>query len=838
MGGITSPPVADAPQPRAGTYVGLFLVTLSTLMLEIGLTRIFSVTMWYHFAFVAISVALFGMTAGALIVHLRPQWFPVVGVGRQLWIFALLFGVAVAACFAIQLAIPFTPRATVPGIASVVATCGVISVPFVFSGIVVCLALTRFPRRVNRLYAVDLVGAGLGCVLLVVLFSFLDGPSLVVLIGAFATAGAIAFAMADGNARRLATAGVATVVLAGFAGLNGHLYTDGSPLLKILWAKEARDPDHAYERWNAFSRLTVSGEADDPATNTLGLVIDSTAGTGLFRYSGDPAESDRLRGEIQNLPHHIRHDADVYVVGVGGGVDVLSALEFDQRSVTGAEINGDIIDITNGVYGDFTGHLDRDPRVDIVNDEARSYLARTDQRFDLIQISLIDTWAASAAGAFALSENSLYTTEAWDLFLDRLRTDGILTVTRYYRTADAEGRPVEPLETYRTIALASEALTQRGVADPRDHVVVYRVPTAYGVDLATVMVSPDAFSDEDLAILSARAGELGFTPVLTPDAAADPTLAALTAPGGPGDALDRVDADISPPSDNRPFFFQMADIGTFLNGDIGRDDHVTRPVLVLGLLAVTVLALAACCVGLPLLLAGRTSAIRTNRRRLLPLYTYFAGIGLGFLLIEVAQLQRLSIFLGHPTYGLTVSLFSVLVFSGLGSMLTERIVRDDRPRSRLLPLAALVATVIVAGFATPAVLRALDGATTPVRIIAAVALLAPLALVMGMPFALGMRAAATVPAAPTAFLWGINGAASVCASVLGVVIALFFGISTAFWAGALAYGLALASMAAIARATRRTSPETPPQAHREHVTSERLAVAAWSDAGNPAGADS
>jgi hypothetical protein len=813
MGGITSSTAGEAPQARVGTYVGVFLVTLSTLMLEIGLTRIFSVTMWYHFAFVAISVALFGMTMGALIVHLRPRWFPDADVSRQLWIFALLFGVAIAVCFAIQLAIPFTPRATILGIASVVATCGVISVPFVFSGIVVCLALTRFPRRVNRLYAVDLVGAGLGCVLLVVLFSFLDGPSLVVLIGAFATAGAIAFAIADGNGRRVATAAVATVVLAGFAGMNGHLYADGSPLLKILWAKERRDPDHAYERWNAFSRLTVDGDADDPATRSLGLVIDSTAGTGLFRYSGDPAESDILRGAIQNLPHHIRHDADVYVVGVGGGVDVLSALQFDQRSVTGAEINGDIIDITNRVYGDFTGHLDQDPRVDIVNDEARSYLARTEKRFDLIQISLIDTWAASAAGAFALSENSLYTTEAWDLFLDRLQADGILTVTRYFRTTDGEGRPVEPLETYRTIALASEALTRRGVADPRDHVAAYRVPTPYGVDLATVMVSPDAFSEGDLAVLSDRAAGLGFTPVLTPDAAADPTLAALTAPGGPGDAIDRVDADISPPSDDRPFFFQMADIGTFLNGDIGRDDHVTRPVLVLGLLAVTVLGLAACCVGLPLLLAGRTSAIRANRRRLLPLYTYFTGIGLGFLLIEVAQLQRLSIFLGHPTYGLTVSLFSVLVFSGIGSMLTERIIRDDRPRSRLVPLAALAAAVIVAGFATPAVLRALDGATTPVRIATAVALLAPLALPMGMPFVVGMRAAATIPGAPTAFLWGINGAASVCASVLAVVISLFFGISTAFWAGALAYGLACVSMVLLSqgRTTAASVAATEPR---------------------------
>ena len=792
------------PQARIGTYAGLFFVTSSTLMLEIGLTRIFSVTMWYHFAFVAISVALFGMTVGALIVHLLPRRFPPADVGRQLWLFSLLFGVAVAVCFAIQLAIPFTPEATLAGVASVVGTCVVISVPFVFSGIVVCLALTRFPRRVNRLYAVDLGGAGLGCVLLVALFSFLDGPSLVVLVGAVATAGAIAFAAAHGNGARVATAAVATAVLAGFAGINGHLYASESPLLKIIWTKGARDQDHAYERWNAFSRLTVDGDADDPATTWLGLSIDSTAGTRLSRYSGDPAESDLLRGQIQNLPHYIRHDADVYVVGVGGGTDVLSALEFDQRSVTGAEINGDIIDITNGLYGDFTGHLDKDPRVDIVNDEARSYLARTDRRFDLVQISLIDTWAATAAGAFALSENSLYTTQAWDLFLDHLQTDGILSVTRFYRTTGADGRPVEPLETYRTIALASEVLTQRGVGNPRDHVLVYRVPTAYHVDLATVMVSPDPFSGNDLAELSRRADQLGFTPVLTPAAAADPFMADLTAPGGPGDAIDTVDADISPPTDNRPFFFQMADIGTFLRGDIGRDDLVTRPVLVLGLLAVTVLGLAACCVALPLMLARRTSTIRAERRRVLPFYTYFTGIGLGFLLIEVAQLQRLSIFLGHPTYGLTVSLFSVLVFSGVGSMLTERIVRDDRPRSRLIPLVALAGVVVASGIATPAVIQAMDGATTPVRIATAVALLAPLALVMGMPFAVGMRAAATVPEAPTAFLWGINGAASVCASVLGVVIALFFGISTAFWAGGLAYGLALLSMLAVGRAA------TPP----------------------------
>ncbi len=242
---------------RLATYAGLFLVTLATLMLEIGLTRIFSVTMWYHFAFVAISIALFGMTAGALVVHLLPRRFPTEATKRRLWQFALLFGVAIAACFAVQLQIPFTPRYTIAGMASVVATCVLISLPFVCSGVVVCLALTRFPDRVNRLYAVDLLGAGLGCILLLLLFAFVDGPSLIVLVGATAALAAVLFAVDAGDRRGAVLAVVGTVLLAGFGGWNTRLGGDGRPLLDIVWVKEARDTEHLHERWNAFSRLTV-----------------------------------------------------------------------------------------------------------------------------------------------------------------------------------------------------------------------------------------------------------------------------------------------------------------------------------------------------------------------------------------------------------------------------------------------------------------------------------------------------------------------------------------------------------------------------------------------------
>jgi hypothetical protein len=796
---VTGASEQAAPRAGFGTYLGLFIVTLSTLMLEIALTRIFSVTMWYHFAFVAISVALFGLTAGALIVHLLPGRFRHADTKHRLWLFALLYGVALAACFAIQLTIPFTPRFTVGGVASVVATCGVVAIPFVFSGVVVCLALTRFPTRVNRLYAVDLVGAGLGCVLLVVLFSWLDGPSLVIAIAAIASLGAFAFAADAGSRRGMVIAGLAVLILGGFAGVNAQRLSQGNPLLGIVWVKETRDPDHDYERWNAFSRLTVQGDPDNPATRSLGLTIDGTAGTKLNRYAGDPDESNFLRKEIQNLPHYVRKDADVFVVGVGGGTDVLSALEFDQRSVTGLEINGDIIDIAHRKFADFTGHLDDDPRVELVNDEARSYLARTERRYDILQISLIDTWAATGAGAFALTENSLYTTDAWNLFLDRLQPHGLLAVTRFYNAEGDDGSAIDPVETYRAVALAAEVLTQRGVARPREHLAIFRVPTDFGVDLATVLVGRDPLSRADVRTLTGQAEELGFTTMLTPRVSAEPMLEALTAPGGPGEAIHEVAADISPPTDDRPFFFQMADVDTFRQGGILRDDFVTRPVLILGGLALLVLGMAACCIVFPLLLDRAATTARASPRRLLPFYTYFAGIGLGFLLIEVAQLQRLSIFLGHPTYGLSVVLFAVLVFSGIGSMLTERFVGIERRASLLGPLALLLAIVVVCGFATPEVIHSMNAATTPVRIVTAVALLAPVSLAMGMPFVIGMRAAAAAPGAPTAFLWGINGATSVCASVLGIVIALLYGISVAFWAGAVAYLMALASMGFIAR---------------------------------------
>ena len=799
---------------RAATYAGVFAITLTTLMYEIVLTRIFSVAMWYHFAFVAISVALFGLTVGALIVHLRPQSFTDDKVKHQMWRFSLAYAVSVAVAFCVQLAIPFVPRLTMAGVASVALTCVVISVPFVCSGIVVALALTRFPRKVNRLYAADLVGASLGCVVLVVAFNWLDGPSLVIAIGALAAVGSLIFAVDAGLRGGKVLSVAVLVVLVAVTAANSYRHAQGNPFIRILWAKEAQDELHTYDRWNAFSRVTVDGDTDDvgwptgygvskalPPTIVLPqmpMVIDGTAGTMITGYDGDEETTDFLRYDVTNIGYYALEEAGFdrsAVIGVGGGRDVLSGLEFGAEEVTGIEINGNILDIITDELGDFT-NLESDPRVNLVNDEARSWLTRTDERFDIIQISLIDTWAATSAGAFALSENSLYTVEAWETFFDRLEPGGMLSVSRWFST----GPDTEPFESLRTASLATEVLTRAGVENPRDHVLIYEgPPSVFASTAATFLVSPEPFTDEQLATTAENAARLGFRPVLTPTEVGDQRFADIVAPGGPDEGIAQFDEDLSPPTDNRPFFFQMATLGTFLSGEGFSDDLVFRPVLVLGSLALGVLLLAAVCIGGPLVHMGR----RTRHAGMAPFYLYFAGIGLGFMLVEFSQLQHLNTFLGHPTYALAVVLFSVLLFSGIGSMLVEKVIDPERPRTLLVPVAVLLGVIVLFRFVTEPATDAMAGGTTFERVATAVALLAPLALVMGMPFAIGMGAASRRTGAPTAFLWGINGAMSVVASVFGALLAMFLGINFTFGAGFVAYAVAALALVFIVRGMAR-----------------------------------
>jgi hypothetical protein len=323
----------------------------------------------------------------------------------------------------------------------------------------------------------------------------------------------------------------------------------------------------------------------------------------------------------------------------------------------------------NQRYGDFTGHLDRDPRVTFVNEEARSYIARLRERFDIIQISFIDTWAATAAGAFSLTENSLYTLEAWKVFFDHLTPRGVLSVSRWHV-------PGQPAELYRLTALAAGALEKTGVHNLRRHLFLASSVNPLcrpqvGAGAATLLVSPAPFSDEDLQRLNEAAENLHFSIVLSPTAEPDRAIEALASPGG----VDRIPAsyplDLTPPTDDRPFFFQMTrlrDAFRRLKGVRPVGSWNLEAVGVLMRLLIVVVGLTLLCIILPLAFSTSRGSLRGAG----PYVIYFGAIGLGYMLVEVSQLQHLIIFLGHPTYALSVVLFTLLLSSGLGSYSTRR----------------------------------------------------------------------------------------------------------------------------------------------------------------------
>jgi hypothetical protein len=794
----------ETPLPRRATYAGLFFVALATLMYEILLTRIFSVTMLYHFAFVALSIAMFGMTVGALIVYLVPGLFPQSRVRERLALTAVLFPVAIVLSSLTQLSIPFRVHPSIVAIYAIVFTYAVISVPFVVSGIVVCLTLTAYAPRVSRLYAADLAGAAVGCVLLIAVLDYSDAATAVLWVAWLASLGAIAYARERGGSRiALLTSAALILAAAGHTVLVWRQF----PVFRILYVKGDFEARPLYEKWNSYSRVRVNGDVnavslpqgwglstvlpDTLRVRQLQMDIDVAAGTVMTGFDGDLAQVEHLKYDVTNIGYYLRPNANALVVGAGGGRDVLAALAFGARSVTAVEINKDIIRTVNGRFGDFTGHLDRDPRVRFVNDEARSFIARQPTHFDSIQISLIDTWAATAAGAFVLSENSIYTAEAWTTFLRHLGDDGLLSVSRWYFRD-------RPGEMYRTVTLAVESLRRLGVSQPRAHLVVVRnmnvanrkAESPDGV--GTLLVSRRPFTDAELNTIERVSARLHFDVTLSPRSSTDDVFVRLTS-GEPLRAfLEGYPINIAPPTDDSPFFFNMLrlrDITNLSLLDAGKQAHNMKAVATLGLLLLTVSLLTALCIVLPLMIAARRADLHGHRS----LLVFFVTIGLGFMLIETALMQRLIIALGHPTYGLSVVLFGILLASGTGSYLTAGIDPGRVARAGRQRLIAILIVLALFGVLTPAIVRASEPASTVVRIALAIVVLFPAGVVMGMAFPIGMKVAAERAHGLTPWLWGLNGAASVLASVLSVCIALTWSISAAFWTGWACYAAAAVS---------------------------------------------
>lgn len=786
---------------------GLFLLSFATLVLEIVETRLLSVVSWYHLAFFVISAAMFGMTAGAVWVYLSRDRFTSATLSSDLSFFSSAFAVAIGCSLCVQVTLAPVMVLSLSTALVFAEMALALAAPFFFSGVAITLALTRSPFPVGRVYALDLVGAAFGCLGVVAFLDVVDAPSAILLTGGVAAAAALLFAGAgpsrepsgQGSLRRiLARPGVVLSVMVALCVANASTFHGIQPIL-VKALPEKRDSSFAYEKWNSFSRVTLKasapGERGEPPlwgpSPTLPpdtrvehhkVTIDGAAGTAMVRFDGDRAGIDFLAYDVTNLAYVVRHEGRAAVVGVGGGRDILSAWRSGFRDITGVEINPILINLLthDDRFARFAG-LSNLEGVRLVVDEARSWFARTPETFDTIQMSMIDTWAATGAGAFTLTENGLYTLEAWTGFLSRLTPRGLFTVSRWYGTGAVN-------ETGRMVSLAVATLQESGIARPEDH--LFLAASGY---VATLILSKSPLSPEEIAMLREACDRYRYTVLMQPGKRIDSEVLAAIRSAGSREALERytsrLDLDLTPPTDDRPFFFNVLPfqrphlIIRFLNGREGvLGGNVTASLTLATILLVSLVLVAVTILG-PL----RSALNQTSPRLVVAGTAYFALLGVGFMFVEIGLLQRLSIFLGHPTYSLCVVLFSLILSTGAGSFLSER-ARLESTRAGLAAWAILLGGYLLSlPHWLPHAIAAFQSSSTPVRAGLSIAIIAPSGLLMGFGFPTGLRLVQAVDVRPAAWFWGINGAAGVLASASAVATSLACGIHWTLTLGALCY---------------------------------------------------
>ena len=678
--------------------------------------------------------------------------------------------------------------------------------PFTEGGVCITLLLTRLPYSGGWLYAADLLGAAVGCLGVIFLLLVIDPVSATLWIAALsAGVGWIVIRNSD-EVRSLRLSGAVALTMAVAATVHTGLDLTGNSHLGVFWAKGEEQAGTLFERWNTYSRVRVKEWAEknpvgwgfarpsDVRVDQHYIDIDADAGTVITRLDGDIGKLSYLKDDVINAAYLVQPVTDVAVVGVGGGRDILSGLVFGAKQIRGIEINPAIFEVLTEKFADFAGHLERQPGVSLVNAEARSYINHSSERYDLVQISLIDTWAATAAGGLTLTENRLYTVDAWDDFYRALKPGGLLSVSRWYDGDKYRG------EFYRLVAIAASALQHKGVpaAELRHHIVALNVG-----NIVTVITRPDAFSDAQWREARGRLQAQGFKIFLGPDIAFDAITSTLLSDKADGAFFDSLPENIAPSTDDKPFFFFTSRLGDLTNMYPWGAMNNNVAVSMTGLLIIAALLACGYYIVLPFLGLARRMPLST----LTPPMAYFSAIGMGFMLIEISQMQRLMVFLGHPVYGLSVVLFTIFLFSGIGSATVGA--DTPRPRAIVWRVTVLLITILAAGLLTPLVTTWTRSQPTDMRILVSVLLLAPPAFCMGMMFPLGLniwrRHEALLP-----FFWSTNGVTSMLASVLGMALSIQFGIAKTYALGACFYVVCAIAIVASRRANLVAAPATKP----------------------------
>jgi spermidine synthase len=778
---------------------GLGLTSFATLLLELALTRLFSVVLFYHFAFLAISIALLGLGAGGVFSYMLKRRLGGLDTRPLAMWLCMANAVTILLVLEIVLHVPVALEVSGSNFLRLTVIYLVAALPFFLTGVLFSVVFARESRRIPLLYGADLGGGALACLAVVPLLNWIGGPNTILAASAALTVAAAVWAPSR-NGRRVAGA-----VLAAFLMLIAGNLSDR--LIDVVYAKGIlRDPAWVeFARWNALSRVEVDLQGDAKT-----IVIDADASTYIMNaepeHWHDTGWERALMSAPPALANVLRPKGEFAIIGPGGGVDVLRAIANGSPSVTGIEINPIIANtIMRGRYAAYSKHLYQRPDVHIHVTDGRSYLRSTEQEFDVVQMTLVDTWASTAAGAFALSENNLYTSEAFREYFEHLRPDGMIAITRWEFH--------EPREALRVVSVAMDALHRLGVANPARHFIVASQGALDEDGIPVVVLAKKTpFTAEEEAAVKAHFEQYSHLHSLyMPSEPVHNPFGDLIASNEPYAFARGYAYNVAPVNDNAPFFFFTLKPSQILgneNLEAGVDWKVNLGVLVL--LLVLVISLVAVVVFLILPLALQKGRARQSPLPLL----YFVAVGLGYILVEIAFIQRFVLFLGHPTYALTVVIFLLMLSSGAGSLFSRRWL----PRTEMawMPITLVIVALLLDVFFLPRWLGAWVGFAFNYRLVASGVLLIPLGFLMGMPFPTGLRALAAGPGVEGLALddpglevaaqsednavewaWAMNAAASVLGSVLAMVIAIQFGLTVTLACGVAAYLLALVLLPAL-----------------------------------------
>lgn len=796
-------------------YTGIFLLCFGTLLLELSLTRVMSVTLWYHFGFLVISTALLGFGASGVTLALWHQLREEMPLDRSLSVLALLFGVTTVASFWLQQHIPFDAFSLLSDLSQLwlmplfLLT---VMVPFFFAGLALGLLFTRGSASVNRLYAFDLLGAGLGCGAIALVLPVFGGAGAVVVAAVMGLLASLVFGWKE--ARRLAFAAGALAI----AFLMLASVAETALPLTITANKRSIALKPTYSAWNTFSRIDlfdIPKSKDHPRPEVVLRFDAGTASTTIPNLEPDfrivAATMTKPMDFDSQVAYLGRRNPSVLIIGSGAGQEVLDAVQYGAGKITAIEINPIIDDVIKHRFKDRWGGLFDRPEVQLLTAEGRSFVRRSHDTYDAIISEHTISNSAIASGALALTENYVLTREAFEDYYDHLSPDGIIFFTRPQN------------QIARLFATGREVLQAHGVTDLGAH--FYAFGGRAGTDpqksrfnrfFAGFLLKKTAFTAAEIRAINT------FLGVDTPEG----DVAALYTPldPHPGAIYQRLlnatdvatiyadsPAMIAPATDNQPFFNQHTrwsgidwhTIGDlFHQGKMGRmalEDRPVAEVTLIVLLAQTIL-IAGILIVLPLLRFKRVDLRAPGRGRIL---VYFAGLGLGFIFIEVVFLQHFTLFLGQPIYTFSVVLAGLLTFTGLGAYLSDR--SGGAPRARLwYIIPALLVLLAVTAWLTPVIFHAALGLPPFARVALALAVIAPLGIMLGMPFPSGLRVVAAEAPGLVPWAWGINGFFTVIGTILALMFAMIFGFITVLVMAGVCYLLAWFALT-WARGARKTS---------------------------------